>query len=127
MIVLDTHAWVWWVSAPEHLSSRARAAIDQSPQRGVSAISCWEISMLAAKGRLSLDRNPRTWLEDALFPQGITLLPLSSDVAWLSANLKKFHGDPADRIITATAVFHGARLVTKDVSIARSGRCPVVW
>ena len=56
MIVLDTHAWIWWVSEPDRLSSRAHAAITSARRVGICPISIWEISTKEAKGRLSLDR-----------------------------------------------------------------------
>jgi PIN domain nuclease of toxin-antitoxin system len=60
LILLDTHAWVWWNAAPNQLSARARQSIDSSDGIGVSAIRCWEIAMLVAKPRLELDRD-REW------------------------------------------------------------------
>lgn len=49
MILLDTHAWIWWVTESPNLSSRARRTITRSDELGVSAISCWEVAMLVAK------------------------------------------------------------------------------
>lgn len=61
MIVLDTHAWLWWVAAPERLSRVARHAIDDEHRIGVCTMSCWEVVMLERRGRLRLDRDPATW------------------------------------------------------------------
>lgn len=57
MIVLDTHAWLWWISKPSELSRTARQRINAETQLGVCAISCLEIATLVAKGRISLDRD----------------------------------------------------------------------
>ena len=66
MIVLDTHAWLWWVSKPSELSRAARARIGAETRIGVSAIICLEVATAIAKGRIALDRDPLTWLEQAL-------------------------------------------------------------
>lgn len=54
MIVLKTHAWFWLVASPDRLSEQAAVAVDGADRRGVSAMSCWEIAMLAEKGRVEL-------------------------------------------------------------------------
>ena len=65
MIVLDTHAWVWWVSDPERLSARAREAVDQAAKEGelyISSISVWEVALLAERGRLRLAMDVSEWI-----------------------------------------------------------------
>lgn len=126
MIVLDTHAWFWLVAAPDNLSEASAAAIDESDALGVAAISCWEVAMLVEKGRVEIDRPVQRWLEDALTSVGALLLPLDPAVAALAARLS-LHGDPADRIIVATAINAGATLVTKDHKIRSSGLVSTVW
>ena len=66
MILLDTHAWIWWVSQSPKLSAAAREAIENETKAGVAAISCWEVAMLTDKGRLKLDRDVGLWVEQAL-------------------------------------------------------------
>lgn len=127
MIVLDTHAWVWLVSDPGQLGRGARAAVRRDRTRGVAAISCWELAMLAARGRVELDRDPVAWMEEALLAASAELLPLTPAVAAASAMLEGLHGDPADRLIVATALTHGATLVTKDERIRRHRAVPTVW
>jgi PIN domain nuclease of toxin-antitoxin system len=114
VIVLDTHAWIWAASDPTRLGREARRILARDRARGVAAISCWEVAVLVARGRIELDRDPVTWMEDALAGLGVDLLPLTPAVAAASAQLAGFHGDPADRLIVATALTHGAVLVTKD-------------
>lgn len=126
MIVLDTHAWFWLVASPDRLSGAAVTAIDGSDSIGVSAISCWEIAMLAGKGRIEMDRPARQWLEDALTNTGTVLLPLDPPVAALAARLP-LHGDPADRLIVATAITAGAELLTKDHQSRSSGLVVTIW
>lgn len=114
MIVLDTHAWLWWRNESVHLSARAKRAIAKADRIGVCAISCWEFAMLVAKGRISVDRPPLDWLRQALAVPSVELLPLTPAVAVKSMQLEGFHGDPADRLIVATALLEGVSLVTVD-------------
>jgi PIN domain nuclease of toxin-antitoxin system len=126
MTVLDTHAWFWLVANPMRLSDAAVEAIDRADEIGVPAISCWEIAMLAEKGRIGLSQPTLQWLRAALSSPGIVLLPLDPEVAALAANLA-MHGDPADRLIVATALACGAPLVTKDEAIRQSGLVQAIW
>lgn len=126
MIVLDTHVWFWLVTEPARLSRSAMEAIQQADEIGVCAISCWEIAMLIAKGRILVDRRTDEWLKAALAGPDAVLLPLEPDVAALAAALE-MHGDPADRLIVATALARGAPLVTKDDAIQRSGLVQAIW
>jgi len=127
VIVLDTHAWVWLASDPQQLGKAALRTIRKDRSRGVAAVSCWEIAMLVARGRVELDRNPVAWMDDSLRAEDIELLPLTPAVAVASAQLHSFGGDPADRLIVATALTHGAVLVTKDERIRASGVVKTVW
>ena len=122
LILLDTHVWIWLINGNEPLkSSKALPLIKQAAQLShvkVSAISVWEVSMLEAKGRISLSMNCLDWVKKALDAPGISLVPLTPEIAVLSSRLPgDFHGDPADRIIVATAMSLGASLVTKDGKI----------
>ena len=85
---------------------------------GISAISCWEVAKLVEKGRLVLPCPIADWLENALAYPGITLLPLTPEIAVESTTLpRSFHKDPADQIIVATARIHDCLLVTADQEI----------
>ena len=126
MIVLDTHAWVWFAADDRLLSAAALDAVRNADRIGVSAISVWEVGMLCAKGRLQVAPDVRQWVNAALSLDKIELLPLSPEVALLSTELP-LHGDPADRIIVATAQVAGGQLVTKDDRIRQSGLVPSIW
>lgn len=120
MVVLDTHAWLWWLAAPAKLSPAARQAIAEAAEVGVSAISAWEIAMLAERGRIALDRPAARWVRDALAADPrISDLPLTTTVAVAAAQLGEegLHGDPADRFIYATARDRRATLITRDESL----------
>jgi PIN domain nuclease of toxin-antitoxin system len=127
VIVLDTHAWIWLASDPAKLGKEAQRLLRRDRVRGVAAISCWELATLAASGRIDLDREPAVWMDDALREVGAALLPLTPAVAAASANLGDFHGDPADRLIVATALTHGAVLLTKDEQIREFGAVRTAW
>lgn len=129
MIVLDTHAWIWWVSDPDKLSRRARDAIGQARDIGLCPISCWEVATKVATGKLQLDRAPRTWVKQALANPRLTLLALTEDIAVTAGLLGRegFHGDPADRLIAATAMHHKAALVTRDKSIRAYRALKTIW
>lgn len=126
MIVLDTHAWIWFAADNRLLSDAAVDAIRTADRIGVAAISVWEVAMLCAKGRLHVVPNVREWTSAALRLDRVELLPLSPEVAALSTELP-LHGDPADRIIVATALVAGGQLVTKDDRLRQSGIVPCVW
>lgn len=128
MTILDTHAWIWWVSEPARLGRSARRTLEAARRVGVPAICCLEVAVLAARGRITLDRPSLEWLNEALKMPGIELLALSPAVAVAAASLPpEFPGDPADRLIVATALIERATLVTRDAPIQRSSLVPTVW
>ncbi len=117
MIVVDTHVWIWWVHQDDRLIPQAKDFIVQHETRriGVSAISCWEVAKLVERGRLRLPMAVDEWLHAALAYPGMTLLPLTPEIAADACCLPgSFHNDPADQIIVATARAHGSQLVTMD-------------
>ncbi|HEY3354891.1 MAG TPA: type II toxin-antitoxin system VapC family toxin [Polyangia bacterium] len=127
MLVLDTHAWIWLTSDPDRLSAAARRALRKDRRAAIAAISCWEVAMLAAHRRIELDRDPLLWMEQSLRDQAIEVLPLTPAVAVISSQLDSLHGDPADRLIVATALSVGASLVTRDEKIRDAGILKTVW
>jgi PIN domain nuclease of toxin-antitoxin system len=131
MIVLDTHAWVWWVSNPALLGEAARRVIGDAV-RGrelfISTISSWEVAMLVEKGRLALALDVRDWIARSEALPFVSFVPLTTAIAVESVRLPGFpHADPADRIIVATALSLGARLVTKDKKLLQYPPVRAVW
>ena len=110
--VFDTHVWVW-SAAGDPRAEKIRAFAGTAV---VSAISQWEVSMLAMKGRLTLKPDEETWFSANLAPP-VSLAPLSAEISRTSCRLPDFHGDPADRMIVATALTMGLPLVTADEKI----------
>jgi PIN domain nuclease of toxin-antitoxin system len=128
VIVLDTHAWIWWVSDPRKLGRAATREIHRARSVGVPAVSCFELASLAARGRISLDRSPNQWMQDALALPRVHLLALTPAVAVKAAELPtSFPGDPADRLIAATAILESALLITKDERLRESGVVRTAW
>ena len=128
MIVLDTHAWVWWVSESEQLSGPAREAIEQAADLGVSVMSCWEVAMLVAKGRLGLSLDVGDWIDKALSRPKVRLLPLDPATAVASTRLPgEFHQDPVDRILAATCFRRGVPLLSTDRRIREWRHIRVIW
>jgi PIN domain nuclease of toxin-antitoxin system len=130
-LLLDTHVWLWWLLGQPELSAAERDALDALATAGslpgISAISLWEAQMLARKGRLELDAALADWLPTAAAAETVAVLPLDVAVVLaLDALPAGFHGDPADRIIVATARAHGLPLATRDKSIRRS-RAARLW
>ena len=128
MIVLDTHAWIWWRADPDRLSAPVTRAIAGADHVGISSISVWELGMLVRRGRLTLDRDVEQWVRNALSGGRVSVLAPDADVALAAALLDdEFPGDPADRLIYATARQAGARLVTRDERIARFDPARALW
>jgi PIN domain nuclease of toxin-antitoxin system len=131
VIVLDTHALIWWMADPKGLSAAASTAIAHDVPVCVSPISLWEMAMLAERGRIALDRDIQRWCRDLLARPDLAVAELTPSAAVVAARLKAFHGDPADRFIYATALELGAALVTKDAAMreyARDrGNLEVIW
>jgi PIN domain nuclease of toxin-antitoxin system len=127
-VLLDTHAVHWWSAEPDRIGRRARRILETADELLVSAISWYELGWLAERQRIVIDVPVRAWLEDLgaqVRTIGITPAIADSAVALPSS----FPRDPTDRIIYATAIEHGVKLVTKDRAITEHDRprSLVVW
>ena len=126
-LLLDTHYWIWFqAGAKDQISDKALKAIEGAATGGqllLSVISVWELGMLEAKGRIRLQRPCEEWVKEALATPGLELVPLTPEIALDSSRLPAgFPGDPADRIIVATARRMAARLLTRDQKLVEYGR-----
>ena len=127
-VLLDSHVVQWWSAEPQRLSATAAKTLETADQLAVAAISWFELAWLAAHERIILTIPVRSWLErlaDGVQTLGVTPAIAATAVALPSS----FPGDPADRLVYATAVEHGCLLVTKDRRL-RSHRHPrpvAVW
>jgi len=126
VIVVDTHAWLWWAAERHKLSRAAIDALTETESIAIASITLWEIAMLAEKKRLTLDRDVLVWLEETIANTGARVLPLTPQIAVLTTSIAPLR-DPSDRMIAATAITHNAPLVTKDDRIRRSGVVETIW
>ena len=131
VIVLDTHAWIWWVNDPSQLSEPARRTIETAMAKQslyVSSISAWELTMLVQRKRIHLSLDVRDWISRCEALPFLSFIPIDNAITVESVRLPEFpHADPADRIIVATALSLGAQLVTKDEKLHAYPYVKVVW
>lgn len=113
-VIVDTHVVLWWQAGSDRMSTSALAALERADRILVSPITCWEIAMLVDHRRVALDRPVAAWVADLLAQDRMTVAPLTPVIAVAAGQFTNFHGDPADRMIYATAIANSAPLVTKD-------------
>jgi PIN domain nuclease of toxin-antitoxin system len=112
-VLLDTHIVHWWSAEPDRISRAAAEALGDADELAVAAISWFELAWLARHERIVVTIPIRSWLEQLageLRTVGVTPAVADTAVALPSS----FPGDPADRLIYATAIEHGWQLITKD-------------
>jgi PIN domain nuclease of toxin-antitoxin system len=129
VILLDTHVLVWMVAEPKRLSRAALAEIRSAQREGgiaLSAISLWELASLVARGRIrvygTVDASVRLLIE------GTVVKPITPEIAALATQFPDdYPGDPADRLIGATARAEGLSLITRDANIRKSPLLRTIW
>ncbi|MBI2313461.1 MAG: type II toxin-antitoxin system VapC family toxin [Betaproteobacteria bacterium] len=130
MVVIDTHALIWDALDPARLSRRAKKLIEEgfaTCTLACSDISLWEIAMLMARKRLHVPAEPATFLSALLNARAVRVLPITPEIAVLSQRQDIPRGDPADRIICATALHHGAKLLSADKQLRGVPEVEIVW
>jgi PIN domain nuclease of toxin-antitoxin system len=130
--ICDTHILLFWADAPQRLSTAARDALDQGMAAGQLAccdISLWEIAMLQARGRIHRppDLSIAAYLDDIVLAMGLTVLPITPAIAEQAQHPDFLHGDPADRLIAATALVHKAPIITADGKLRQVPGLRCVW
>jgi len=128
--LLDTHTWIWHLTAPQELSATARTAVERARRERaalVSAISVWELFLLVKKGRLALTITPDALLRRAERLSYLQFVAVDHHMARRSIVLPDIHADPADRFIVATAQELGCTLISKDRRLRRYPDIEVIW
>jgi PIN domain nuclease of toxin-antitoxin system len=125
-----THVWIWWLTGASQLRAAEREALDRSAGQElpfIAAVSLWEAQMLVTRRRLVPVEPFDSWIRRMAAPDTIRILPLDADVVIALHTLSRtFHGDPADRLIVATARAHSISLATHDAAI-RTSRLVRLW
>lgn len=132
LTICDTHILLFWAHEPERLSSPARQALELGRNQGelaIADISLWELALLHERGRLVLPANVTAgfYMKQLLAALRLQVLPITSEIALLSRSSLFQHGDPADRLIAATALQLGAPLITADTKLRALTELDTLW
>jgi PIN domain nuclease of toxin-antitoxin system len=117
-LLLDTHIWLWMLTAPERLGSLRSRLEDEATTLLFSAASSWEIAIKHAVGRLDLPEPPATYVPSRIRTTGVTPIAVEHAHALAAGGLPRHHDDPFDRLLVAQARAHGTPLATVDDAIA---------
>jgi PIN domain nuclease of toxin-antitoxin system len=130
VIVLDTHALIWFLTDPSKLSPLAHETIEKEKkaQIYVSSITIWELCHLIQKKRVNFKDSLETTITTINKMEELSFVPIDSALAYASQTLPgSFHADPADRFIVATSRHLGATLITKDAKIRKYKHVKTLW
>jgi PIN domain nuclease of toxin-antitoxin system len=131
LIVLDTHVLIWWITGTAKLSTKARkslAGASSTTPAVASTISVLEIVTAVRRGRLQFSVPIAQWLSDIRTLPELCFEPVSLQVAQLAGSLgDQMHGDPADRLIAATALILGGTLITADEKLLTNRQLKTLW
>ncbi len=117
-LLLETHIWLWYTLGDSQLSENLRSAIAaDTTELWLSPISVWEVLLLTEKGRISLQLDAATWIDQSLKALSIREAALNHQIAILSRQVNLSHQDPADRFIAATALHYQLQLATVDARL----------
>lgn len=117
-VLLDTHTVFWWATEPERLSERAAEAISTAEELAVASVTWYELAWLVQHGRIAVSQPLRPWLRDVA--TDMRTVPTTPEIAATAVGLPgSFPGDPADRVIYATAIELGWDLITRDARLRR--------
>lgn len=131
-IICDTNALLFWADRPHKLTPLARNALESGATNGNLAcadISLWEIAMLFAKGRINpaAPVSPAVYMQHIIEAMRLAVLTITPSIAEIAQSGIFSHGDPADRLIAATAIHHGAPLITSDRELRALDTLETIW
>jgi PIN domain nuclease of toxin-antitoxin system len=125
-LLLDTHAFLWFVAGDRRLSATARRALDHAKVRPLlSVASVWEMAIKSSLGRLELPEPLDRYLARKL-STNLNLLPLELEHVVAVAHLPFHHQDPFDRVLIAQSLAERVPVVTRDPAFRKYG-VEVVW
>ncbi len=131
MILLDTHAFIWWHEGNPRLSARAKLVIEHEHQAGqvmASSLTCWEIALLVERRKLFLSEEVQVWIAAIETQRHVRFIPVDNQIAITSVQLPAgLSKDPADRIIVATAMLLNIPIVTVDRTIRAYPHVQTIW
>jgi PIN domain nuclease of toxin-antitoxin system len=132
MILLDTHVLVWWVDGDiKKLSRKAREMLEQHGKRNellLSSVSFFEVATLERRGRIRFNVSASEWLEHVRRLPEYVIEPITDDIAERAGQFGDgFPGDPADRIIAATALLRSVPLLTHDSKLEGTENLKAIW
>ena len=126
-LLLDTHIWLWYALSDPQLSENLRTLIaSETTELWLSPISIWEVLLLTEKGRISLQLDTATWIDQSIKALAICEAPLNHQIALLSRQIDLPHQDPADRFIAATAIHYQLQLATVDIRLTNAAWLPTI-
>ncbi len=127
ILILDTHAFLWWASGSPKLSKMARSAIEDTDNTVyLSVASVWEIVIKVNTDKLKLDESLETMVATHCEKSGFQLLPIDLSHVYQLQSLPNHHRDPFDRILVAQALTEGAMLITVDPLVTQYP-VPILW
>ncbi len=129
MIQLDTHVLIWLALEPQKLSIKAKDAIRTARRDdclAIAGITLWEIAWLAQNGRIETMMSVESFVRECAAK--VSVLPITAEIAARAVSFPdSYPKDPQDRLIGATALVEGIKLVTHDKLIRKSGLIPIIW
>lgn len=118
--LVDTHVWLWMLTAPERIRGKAAEVIeDTGSELLLSAASSWEIAIKYAIGRLPLPEAPESYVPARMHASGVEGLPITHSHALRVASLPRHHEDPFDRLLVAQAQLEALTIITADAALTR--------
>lgn len=131
MILLDTHVVFWLSAKPNRLSRKAASAIRRALAGSgiaIASITLWELAHQIARGRIRVQGTTEAFIEELVEQTGVVVREITPEIAALAVHFpESFPGDPADRLITATARAEGMPLVTADDRLHESPLVETIW
>lgn len=113
-LLLDSHAFIWWIGDDAQLGPQAREAIESAEKVYVSVVSVWELGIKKAAGKIAIEVDLATVAEES----GFEILDCRVAHAQLAPMLPFHHKDPFDRMLLAQAMVEKLCIVSQDAAFA---------